>query len=592
MIVTCPQCGSEYRVRDDKVPNEGGRIRCPECSFEFVVEAGQQENGPDRGSTSDEGRLDGVAAEMEAGEVEPSVSEDDPTTIESEADEPAIFGDHDGMPVEGERTIEMSSNPFSEQDAELSEPSDETPEGEEPTAVLDRDQLGVDFKEGNLFDDEEDDPDPTPARDFFDDESSGGSRDESGVGGGELGSDAGASSERGAPGIQSPGADGAGGSETEPGPPSGPPELGEKDSPPTSDGTGGPPVHHDGPWNLKAQHGLTYEFPDTEALRDWLIDRDELEQLELSADDSTFYPLPEFPQVADLVEGEGRGPQSGAADAPGSMGRESPSEGLDAPSPPDTPGDAEPLAPSDVAESRPSTGGSNRSRERGAAGGSSSARSQNEPERPGPQPQSPGLPTSEREERSTDRSGRGDRLGSTSRDRTWTYVLYGVLVLLVVIAAAVFLDVSGIYPVGARIPGVPTTAEQTDPSSARSGSTAETSPAPSDEAVAETESPPEKSRESGASEADDEEVDRLLKAAKQSIDNNRMQMAIEKLSAAKLLDPERPKTYDMLARVYKKLGKTDEAKTNRKRAETLRTGGSVPGPDAGGDGDPSVDAGN
>lgn len=37
MIVSCPQCSSRYRIRDDKIQGTGARITCPGCTHRFVV---------------------------------------------------------------------------------------------------------------------------------------------------------------------------------------------------------------------------------------------------------------------------------------------------------------------------------------------------------------------------------------------------------------------------------------------------------------------------------------------------------------------------------------------------------------------------
>jgi predicted Zn finger-like uncharacterized protein len=37
MIVSCPQCASRYRIRDDKIQGAGARITCPECKHRFVI---------------------------------------------------------------------------------------------------------------------------------------------------------------------------------------------------------------------------------------------------------------------------------------------------------------------------------------------------------------------------------------------------------------------------------------------------------------------------------------------------------------------------------------------------------------------------
>jgi hypothetical protein len=54
---------------------------------------------------------------------------------------------------------------------------------------------------------------------------------------------------------------------------------------------------HDGPWKLKTNFGLTYEFTDTKSLLNWMSSRDELDGYTLSADGQTFLPIQEFPQV-------------------------------------------------------------------------------------------------------------------------------------------------------------------------------------------------------------------------------------------------------------------------------------------------------
>lgn len=37
MIVTCPECSSRYRIREDKIQGRGARITCPSCTHKFVV---------------------------------------------------------------------------------------------------------------------------------------------------------------------------------------------------------------------------------------------------------------------------------------------------------------------------------------------------------------------------------------------------------------------------------------------------------------------------------------------------------------------------------------------------------------------------
>jgi predicted Zn finger-like uncharacterized protein len=37
VIVTCPGCGSKYRVRNESVPTDGARMRCPKCDTLFLA---------------------------------------------------------------------------------------------------------------------------------------------------------------------------------------------------------------------------------------------------------------------------------------------------------------------------------------------------------------------------------------------------------------------------------------------------------------------------------------------------------------------------------------------------------------------------
>lgn len=37
MIIECPACNSRYRIREDKLPADGGNIKCPNCAHVFFV---------------------------------------------------------------------------------------------------------------------------------------------------------------------------------------------------------------------------------------------------------------------------------------------------------------------------------------------------------------------------------------------------------------------------------------------------------------------------------------------------------------------------------------------------------------------------
>lgn len=159
-------------------------------------------------------------------------------------------------------------------------------------------------------------------------------------------------------------------------------------------------------------------------------------------------------------------------------------------------------------------------------------------------------------------------------------MLYGVLALLIVVAAGVFLEVSGTYPVAAHIPGIPTIADRGDGDSEPAVAQGASAGAGAADVSTGDAGPAPDVQDAGSGEQG--EVDKLLAAAKDSIDQDQLQTAIEKLSAAKLLEPDRVETYELLAKVHEKLGDSEAAAENRERAEALRSGNGGDGPDAGG----------
>lgn len=56
MIIECPSCNSRYRIREDKLPAEGGNIKCPNCAHVFFVPrdgAAETQQGKPAASTTD-----------------------------------------------------------------------------------------------------------------------------------------------------------------------------------------------------------------------------------------------------------------------------------------------------------------------------------------------------------------------------------------------------------------------------------------------------------------------------------------------------------------------------------------------------------
>jgi hypothetical protein len=80
-------------------------------------------------------------------------------------------------------------------------------------------------------------------------------------------------------------------------PPAQAPSVQQAAPPPQPAPSNGVDPNHDGPWKLKTNFGLTYEFPDTKSLLGWMSSRDELDGYTLSADGVAFLPIQEFPQV-------------------------------------------------------------------------------------------------------------------------------------------------------------------------------------------------------------------------------------------------------------------------------------------------------
>lgn len=609
MIVQCPQCSSKYRVKDEKIPEGGGRITCPSCEHRFVVQR------DDSGSDSGRGGLDRVADEMDGTDSEPSVPEGDPTQIMTDDNAPSFLEERDEEDVEDDGTVEMR-NPFHELHGdEESDAADAEQEGDDdPTAVMDRDKIGDQLEEELGSDDllgggGSDTAGPTKETSTdglgisTDEPSSGPPQDRGVESPGDTGDGA-------VPGAGSGSSRGA----------AGPEASSQSGTRQPGRGAGGAPEDHDGPWKLQGEHGLTYEFPDTTALRDWLADREELDELELSPDGSTFYPLSEFPQVADLAGGSGRSaahqPASGGGSAASSAesgsqppvpsgnqpdGRGSssqPGPGAEAPGgggPPASPPGSEsggppsgarsraPESPGDSAGGPEAPSGGDRRDAPGpgsqAPGGGSGGPGAAQPSSGPKQPQSPGLPEKREEALGSGRASDPAR-GTPGRSRTWTWMLYGVLALLLVVAAGVFLEVSGIYPVAAHIPGVPSIVDRGDGDSEPAVAQGAGSGAGAPDASTGDAGPSPDAPDAGSGEQG--EVDRLLAAAKDSIDQDQLQTAIEKLSAAKLLEPDRVETYELLAKVHEKLGDSEAAAENRERAEALRSEAGVDGPDAGG----------
>ncbi|MFB6262517.1 MAG: zinc-ribbon domain-containing protein [Bradymonadaceae bacterium] len=511
MIVQCPECSSQYRVKDDKVPDSGGKITCPKCSNAFVVYPGDDGDASTRGSSSSSsaGSASGGNAGDSAGGIPGSRSPGSGGTSGPSTGSSGGSGGASGTGGNKDENLDESA----------------------PTDVMSADELPAFAKGG----DDEGTPDPFGGGD----EGAGGA-DSSPVSDpfGSAGADSGDSNAAGG----SAGGDGptleshVGGGGADASPSSGGTAAGTETETAGGSGASGAAApgdlspDYDGPWKVKS-NGLTYEFPDTEALNDWRSDRPNSADYEVSADGSNFHPISEFPQLSD--QGPGGGP------AP------SPDQG--------------------VHESSPPTGS-----DVGAPSADESAdgdvESPTSPE-PASEPEPDGA------EATGDRIER-DSFELLSEKEKWNNVLYGVLGLLLVIAGGIALQIAGVVEFRRFIPGVaPPGAGQ-----------------PSAESSGESESPLPETPGSELPLADMSEselANQSIQAAKKAIRNNRFKTAKERLTTAKLYAPKRPEVYELLAKAYDRLGQTEQAKKQRERARTLRmkqkdstkTGGTEPPPE-------------
>lgn len=301
----------------------------------------------------------------------------------------------------------------------------------------------------------------------------------------------------------------------------------------------GPDPAHDGPWKLKTEFGLVYEFSDTTSLLNWLVGRDALDSYQL-AGAADFYPLMNWPQLEQDRRIGGRKSTIlgiGAVDI--SAGAPPPRTNTPAPTP--TPAPAPP--PEDSAP-KPAP----------ELGSWDSAIPQDpfQPAHPipGHTPPAPAkvapAPQSSAAEGST---------------HWFLWPVAGVLFAVVVILAV---DVFEIYDVRGALfdksskdaPFAPPAGDLQAPPSAE---------ASAEEQLAAEASDPER--------AVTKEVDRMITDAREAIADNRLRSANMRLNNAKLLSPDRVEIYELLEDVFEKMGSTEQADAARQKAEELRAAG-------------------
>lgn len=297
-----------------------------------------------------------------------------------------------------------------------------------------------------------------------------------------------------------------------------------------------PDAAHQGPWKLKTDFGLTYEFPDVKSLRNWLSSRDEIDGFKLSADGINFFAVKDFPQFERRVGMSQIGlpqPQNLGA-LPGQM--------------PEAPGGLPSFAQPTFTPP-PS---------------SSSSGSFSGPVIPGqyasyhggPLPAAPAGPPVINEYRPPSRSAADNKL------------LWGVFVVLVLVAVLVGLQTTGIVDL-MGMAGFGKKPIQVAPV---------------------TQVKPVEVMENVIPDNVDDEVEGLFKEVRRDLKNKKIQSALDRLTTIETLAPDRAEVFEMRAQAFDALGETDKAEAARVTAKELAAK-AAPQPAAQPDAGSKADAG-
>lgn len=276
-------------------------------------------------------------------------------------------------------------------------------------------------------------------------------------------------------------------------------------------GVEGVPAGYDGPWKVKSA-GLTYEFPDTEALNDWRSDRTQSADYQVSADGSHFFAPAKIPQLDEDAFGGGSGPREPAR-APNSAGESA----VESPSSTETSGPAEASVESIESVEAPDPSGA----------GS----------------------TGERISR--------DSFELPSEKEKWNSVLYGILAVLLLIAGGIALQIAGVVELRRIVPGA------SSPPAEKSAD---------EEAESESPLPETPGADLLPADTSEEELaNRSIRDARDALEKNRYKTAMKRLETAELYAPERAEVYELMARTHDQLGQPEPAARARERARDLRS---------------------
>lgn len=526
MIVQCPSCSSRYRVNASNIPSTGGKIRCPSCSHTFVVYPEQQQPAAappastfeDKTSIAERPDLQQLLNNFQNGQA-PADDDAGATEIMSGDSLPNFNSMFNAPGGEDDGTVEMQ-NPlaFIKQWENQQNPG-AGPPATPPMPAQDNDLateiVSPDMIFGNnapSIPDEGEDATQIASPDFA---------------------------------MQFGGADPFGGATTEsPSPfaqqftPNVNPQLAQAADPfaasqapsdpfgvagqpaPVAPAISGPDPNHQGPWKLKTNFGLTYEFVDTPSLLNWMSSRDDLDGYALAAGDGEFYPIDQFPQIS----------QSGQRT---SLNRPNMSTGPIQPAPAAGGMDMQQPPPMGGFGQAPPQGGFGAP----AAGGF------------GAPPQQPAQP-------------RGAKINSDdnklkSRDAGWNKVLWLLFFIFFVGVVLVGLQLGGIVDFKGMILGK-------EPAQ----------PAPKVNTNAPVVTPKTTTPKAAAGKDDEKaEVNAMIKDARRFLKKNKAASAKGKLETARMLDPKNKEVYELLIEVYTATGETDKA--DKAKAKFKELGGTV-----------------
>lgn len=280
-----------------------------------------------------------------------------------------------------------------------------------------------------------------------------------------------------------------------------------------------PDANHQGPWKLKTDFGLTYEFPDVKSLRNWLSSRDETDGFKLSADGVNFFAIRDFPQFERRV-----GMSQIGLPQPQNLG---PLPGQFPGNTPETPGGmpafAQPgFTPPPSASQSGSFSGPVIPGQYASYHG-------------GPLPAAPAGPPVMNEYRPPSRSASDNKL------------LWGIFAVLLVVAVLVGLQTTGIVDL-LGMAGFGKKPVEVAPI---------------------TDVKPVENIDNIVEENVDAEVEALLKEVRRDLKNKKIQSALDRLTTIEALAPKRAEVFELRAQGYDLLGETEKAQAERDKAKQL-----------------------